>query len=156
MADLREVLAGLGYTAITTHLQSGNAVFAAPDRDPADLEAEIEDGITAGLKLSVRVLIRTAGQLRAVIERNPIEVRDPARFLVSFLESAPDPERLRTFDPAPYAPEEMRAGDREIYFYLPDGIGRAKLPPALNRHLGLAATARNWNTTAKLLELADR
>jgi uncharacterized protein (DUF1697 family) len=89
-----------------------------------------------------------------VIENNPLEIRDPARTLVSFLETTPDPERLRSFDAAKYAPEEMRASHREIYYYLPNGIGRAKLPVALGRHLRLTATGRNWNTTTKLLELA--
>lgn len=155
MPVLRERLTGLGYTEITTHLQSGNAVFTAAARAPAEVAADLEDDITEGLGLSIRVLVRTAGELRALIERNPLDVREPAKFNVSFLESAPDPERLAAFDADAYAPEEMAAGEREIYFYLPNGMGRAKLPEAVNRHLRIVATARNWNTTTKLLEIAE-
>lgn len=155
MAVLRERLAGLGYAEVTTYLQSGNAVFTAPEGDPAEVAAEIEDDIAEALGLSIRILIRTADELRAVIEHNPLPVREPAKFLVSFLETAPDPERWAAFDAAAYAPEEMAAGEREIYFYLPNGIGRAKLPDALNRTLHIPSTARNWNTVTKLLELAE-
>lgn len=155
MPVLRERLAGLGYTEVTTHLQSGNAVFTAAGLDPAEVAAEIEDDINEGLGLAIRVLVRTEDELRALIERNPLQVREPAKFHVSFLETAPDPERLAAFDAGAYAPEEMAAGEREIYFYLPNGMGRAKLPDAVNRHLRIAATARNWNTTTKLLEIAE-
>ena len=49
------------------------------------------------------------------------------------------------------------AGRQELYLYLPNGMGRAKLPQALTRHTAKApgvATARNWRTTTTLLDLA--
>ena len=43
---------------------------------------------------------------------------------------------------------------REVYLYLPDGIGRSKLAQALGKG-GAAAdgTTRNWRTVTKLVEL---
>lgn len=155
MADLRELLAGLGYTNVVTYLQSGNAVFTAPRQRPDQVAADIEDRLARDLAMPVRVIVRTADELRAVIDRNPMEVRDPAKFVVLFLQAAPDLDALRAIDPGTYAPEEFRIGDRELYFSLPGGIGRAKLPQLLERRLRGIATARNWNTTVKLLELAE-
>ena len=60
MADLRELLGGLGHTAVKTHLQSGNAVFTAPETDQAELEASVSAGIEAALGLRLRVMVRTA------------------------------------------------------------------------------------------------
>ena len=37
MAQLRELLEGLGYTDVATLLQSGNAVFTSKERSPANL-----------------------------------------------------------------------------------------------------------------------
>ena len=34
-------------------------------------------------------------------------------------------------------------------------MGRSKLPPVLDRTLKMPATARNWNTVNKLLEMAE-
>ncbi|MCP2257568.1 Uncharacterized conserved protein, DUF1697 family [Streptoalloteichus tenebrarius] len=155
MADLRAVLAGLGHTEVRTHLQSGNAVFTAPDRPTDEVATEIERAIHRELDLTVKVMVRTAEELRAVVEGNPLEVGDPARFLVSFLDRAPDPALLDTLDPAAYAPEQVRLGARELYLSLPDGIHRARLPQVLDRLLKAPATARNWNTVTKLLAMAE-
>ena len=49
----------------------------------------------------------------------------------------------------------MRGG--EVYLHFPNGYGRTKLgADYFERMLGVRATARNWRTTTKLLELARR
>ena len=43
---------------------------------------------------------------------------------------------------------------REIYLRYPNGAGRSKLTlDYFERRLGVAGTARNWNTLLKLVEL---
>jgi uncharacterized protein (DUF1697 family) len=59
-------------------------------------------------------------------------------------------------DRAAFLPEEFRLGDRALYLYAPDGLGRSKLAVELSRPRrtkGLIATSRNWNTVLKLVEL---
>ena len=52
-------------------------------------------------------------------------------------------------------PEELRMEDRELYMYFPEGMGRPKLSwMAIEKMLRIPATARNWNTVTKLLEMA--
>jgi uncharacterized protein (DUF1697 family) len=51
--------------------QSGNALFAAEEEPQA---ADIERRITDEPGLSVVVILRTAGELRAVVRENPLEV----------------------------------------------------------------------------------
>ncbi|WP_173434238.1 DUF1697 domain-containing protein [Allosalinactinospora lopnorensis] len=155
MAELRGLLAGLGYTEARTHLQSGNAVFSAPERPSEQIAAEIEDRIAREAGFEVGVVVRTAGQLRAVVESVPLDIRDPARFLVLFLAEPPDPERLVAIDAESFAPEEMGVGERELYLFLPDGVRNARLPAILQKHMPGPATARNWSTVTRLLELAE-
>ncbi|MGC0418971.1 uncharacterized protein (DUF1697 family) [Embleya sp. AB8] len=155
MADLRRVLAELGYTEVRTLLQSGNAVFEAADRPTVDLVAEIEAGLAAEFGFAVDVMVRTGAELRAVVAANPLEVRDPAKLAVAFLRAVPDPAVWAGLDPQSYAPEELRVGERELYLYFPDGLGRARLTPILARRLGDGATVRNWNTVHKLLALVE-
>jgi uncharacterized protein (DUF1697 family) len=152
MPALRETLTAIGYTDVSTYLQSGNAVFTAPERDT--IAAEIETRLAADLGLTTEVIIRTADELHAVIEKNPLEVREPARFGVLFLYDTPAPGRLDGFDPGDFAPDVVRVADRELYFDLPNGFGRAKLPLVIGRRLKVPATMRNWNTVTKLAELA--
>lgn len=65
-------------------------------------------------------------------------------------------ERLATVDRAAHLPEDFRLGDRVLYLYTPNGLGRSKLAEALARPgllRGVTATSRNWNTVVKLVEL---
>jgi uncharacterized protein (DUF1697 family) len=156
MADLRDLLAELGYEDVGTLLQSGNAMFATARR-PERVATEIERAIADRFGLEIAVLVRTASELAGVVERNPFGTlaSDPSRFLVTFLAGRPDPERLAGVDPAEYEPERFAVGEREIYVWHPNGLRDAKLGHAFwERRLGLTATGRNWNTVTKLLALA--
>lgn len=154
MPELRELLSGLGYADVQTYLQSGNAVFTADEPRADRVAAEIEERLTAELGLTTEVILRTADQLRKVVDGNPMEVGDPARFTAWFLLRPPAPDWLDGFDLGKFAPEEMRAGELELYLNLPNGIGRAKLPVALGRRLKVPATMRNWKTVTNLMSLA--
>ncbi len=70
------------------------------------------------------------------------------------LSAAPDPALLAEHDPVALDPQWARLGDRVIYQWCPDGLLQA--PPVAayaEKHLGVTVTARNWNTTTKLLDL---
>lgn len=155
MTDLRALLAGLGYTGVATLLQSGNAVFTASEGSAEAVAAGIRARLASELGLSAAVMVRPGEDLRRVVESIPFAVRDPAKCAVAFLDGEVDRERLAGLDPAAFAPEELASGERELYLYLPDGLGRARLPPALARRLGAPFTVRNWNTTTRLLALAE-
>ncbi len=154
MADLRELLEGLGYQRVRTHLQSGNAIFDAPTR-PDRTAARIASVLTEQLGLEVPVLVRTPEQLASVIAADPLggAASNPSRYLVQFLPTEPPPDALDTLDPTDFEPERYALIGRELYLWLPDGVHSAKLPVAVGR-LGLTGTARNWKTVLRLLELA--
>lgn len=161
MATLRELLTNLGCGAVRTHLHSGNAVFTLPSKErglrgPAAVGDALERAIAEHMALEVRVLVLAGGELRRIAEHNPFhgEEFDPARLLVTFLSGPVDPERLAGIDPAAYAPDQFRAGEREIYVYCPDGVRHSKLTQVLwEKRLGLTGTARNGNTLNKLVAL---
>lgn len=67
-----------------------------------------------------------------------------------------DADRFADLEAGDFLPEEFRLGDRCLYLYAPDGLGRSKLAVALGRprHVkGVTATSRNWNTVVKLVEM---
>ncbi|MER0247198.1 DUF1697 domain-containing protein [Streptomyces sp. HSW2009] len=159
MATLRELLEGLGCTAVQTHLQSGNAVFAPPQRGPgtpAAVAGELERVIAERLSLQVPVLVREGADLRRVAAHGPLADPDfdPSRLLVTFLSGPVDRERLAGLDPTAYAPDRFWPGQQEIYVYCPDGVRGSKLRQEFwEKRLGLIGTARNWNTVRKLAAL---
>lgn len=157
MADLRELLTGLGYEDVQTYLQSGNVLLTS-DRSAEKVERELEKQIEAKLGVDPLVTVRTRDEFADVIARDPFgeEADDPKRYQVTFLSAEPDAERVRKLDGLDIAPERFVLSGREIYAWHPDGLQRSRLAPALtDKRLGVTATARNWNTVCKLLALAD-
>ena len=71
MADLRELLTGLGYSDVRTHLQSGNAVFSTGAK-PATVGAEIEDALADRVGVRASVVVRTGRQLTAAMAADPV------------------------------------------------------------------------------------
>jgi uncharacterized protein (DUF1697 family) len=159
MADLRDLLSGLGFTAVKTLLQSGNAVFDSADGDPERLKNQVEEALAARYGKTIGCVVLTRADLDRVVDANPLAeiATNPSRLLVTFLSRPPDPARFADDDPAAYAPEVLVLGHREIYTWHPDGQASTKLTPAFwNRRLpGLVATGRNWNTVLKLRDLLE-
>lgn len=157
MAELRELLAELGYGGVRTLLQSGNVVMSA-EAQPAELASELEREIAGRFSVQTPVVVRTREELAAVVALNPLRdvADDPKRYQVSFLSAEPAPEAVRAIAAVDVEPERLVHVGREIYAWHPDGIHTSPLAKLLtDKRLGVVATARNWNTTTKLLEMAS-
>lgn len=157
MPELRELLEGRGYGDVRTLLQSGNVVLTAKG-SAEKLRRELEKAIADGLGLELDVVVRTRDELAEAIERNPLPeaVREPKHFQVSFLSDEPDAEVAADIEGRAEAPERVAFSGREVYAFYANGMQRSALVRQLtDKRLGVTATARNWNTVTKLLELAD-
>jgi uncharacterized protein (DUF1697 family) len=160
MADLKALYESLGLSGVETLIQSGNVVFRTAERNADRVAERIEGAIEERFGFRPPVVVRTAAELRSAVERNPFAGRngiEPSKLAVNFLARAAEAaahERLRAL---PEAPEEVVLDGRELYIYFPNGMARPKLSAAqLDKAVGVAMTARNWNTVGKLLEMAER
>jgi len=158
MAGLREALEEAGFTDVRTHLQSGNVVLESKTK-PEQTARECERLIQSEFGLEIDVVVRTPAELARVVEGNPLGkvAKDPKRYQVSFLAGTLPATAKRKLEEAVVEPEQFVVSGREIYAWHPKGVARSKLWAALaGRGLGVTATARNWTTVTKLLELASR
>ncbi|MFD9910620.1 DUF1697 domain-containing protein [Streptomyces sp. NPDC059063] len=164
MARLRALLEERGFSGVQTYLQSGNVVFGADHGDEESLAGELGKDLEQEFGFTVDLLVRDGGYLRAVADACPFPAADleAKQLHVTYFSAHVDAARFAALDQAAFLPEEFRLGDRCLYLYAPDGLGRSKLGEALGRPAltkGLVATSRNWNTVTKLVELtggADR
>ncbi|MFJ5711339.1 DUF1697 domain-containing protein [Streptomyces sp. NPDC093105] len=159
MAELRALLEELGHTGVRTYLQSGNAVFTTDADTTGDsLAAAIEEAIERRFGFRCDCLVRDGAYLAAVADACPFPAGElEGKQLHAVYYSAPvTPDRFASVDAESFAPESFALGDRVLYLHTPDGLGRSKLAetllrPSLNK--GVVATARNWNTVRKLVEM---
>lgn len=161
MATLQRLCEGLALRHVSTYIQSGNVVFAAPERTAlSKLAARLELAIEAECAFRPAVLLRNVDELRAVVEQNPFPAEaasEPQKLVVTFLRAPAPPAYLARVDELRGTfPERIEIRGLVSYTYFPAGIGKTKLPlAALERLLGAPCTARNWNTVVKLLAMAE-
>ncbi len=157
MPELRRRLQDAGIEDVATYVQSGNVVVSS-DLSSEALARECERLIESGFGLKIDVVARTRNELAAVVKRNPLGdvATDPKRYQVSFLSAEPDPEVIDKLMALPAENERFAHHGREFYAWHPVGVARSKLWNTLaGKGLGVTATARNWTTVTKLLEMAD-
>ena len=72
MADLKALYEGLGFSNVITHIQSGNVIFNTDLNLPVrKLSVKIENVISEKYRFNVPVIIRTPGEMKAIINANP-------------------------------------------------------------------------------------
>jgi uncharacterized protein (DUF1697 family) len=157
MPALRELLAANGFEDPRTLLQSGNVVVSSRKR-PDAVGRHLERLIAERFGMEIAVVVRSRDELAAVIDANPLAAvaTEPKLYQVSFLSAAPDPSVIEALEAADLGPERIVVRGREIYAWYAGGIQRSLAAKLLtDAKLGVTATARNWNTVTKLLEMAD-
>jgi uncharacterized protein (DUF1697 family) len=158
MSELRAFAAKVGLGDAQTLLQSGNLVFRS-EAGAGDLERLLESEAEKRLGLRTEFFVRSAGELKETISRNPFRAAaasDPSHLVVVFLKAAPEQGSVRALQAVIKGPEIVRAEGRQAYIVYPDGIGDSRLTAAvIDRMLGTRGTARNWNTVLKLGALAQ-
>ena len=157
MKELVAMFERAGCTSVRSYIQSGNVVFAAPEKVSSGISSTIEKVIRARFKYDAPVVLRSAAELAAVARKNPFLAAgaDPKSLHVAFLASAPPATSVAALDPKRSPPDEFVVKGREIYLRFPNGVGKSKFTNAyFDSKLGTTSTIRNWATVLKLLEMA--
>lgn len=152
MADLRTLFEDLGYSEVSTFLNSGNVVFTAAGKIPADAVGRIEEAIVERFGFSARITVFTSKELAAAVAQNSLlrVANDPSRLVVAFLTKSSDGSRLKAILDQEWAPEILALGPRVAYLWCPKGIADSALSGAVGRALADSVTMRNWATVTKL------
>ena len=161
MADLRQVAADLGYTDVSTYIQSGNLLFAADEHDPAGLAAALGRRIAERLGIRPAVVVISAAELGRVLAGNPFPYATDPRLVHAVFRNDDLSDAGRAAVTA--AVTTARSGGsrdeavvigRTLYLHTPDGFGRSQLAAQLIASPAQAGgTARNWATITRLMAL---
>jgi uncharacterized protein (DUF1697 family) len=156
MKELVRDLERLGCANVRTYIQSGNAVFETPRKSAAKLAEDIAGAIEERHGFRPRVLVLGAEELASAIDTNPFPEAsaEPKTLHLFFLAAkATKPDRA-ALDRVKTTTERYRLVGQVFYLHAPDGLGKSKLAASVEKHLGVEATARNWRTVQRVLELA--
>lgn len=148
MAELRTMCEAVGFTNVRTYIASGNVVFDSKLAE-ASVKSRLERCLEEYAGKPVGVAVRTTKELAQVLAANPFKSAAPNRTVAIFLDTAPPADALT--HASGQREEEMALGTREIYVHYNNGMADTKLKIPAAR----TGTARNMNTIAKLVDMAN-
>jgi uncharacterized protein (DUF1697 family) len=155
MPALREALTAGGFGDVRTYVQSGNIVLDS-DQPPDELAVSVGRVLIDRFGLDVQVIARSADELAEVVAHNPFgdeATINPKALQVTFRTKPMETDELAALRGRAAGTEKVAAHGRELYSWHPDGIARSKLALAITPRR-VPATARNWATVTRLLEMA--
>lgn len=161
MADLKECLEQLGFFNVSTYIASGNVILES-DKGADEIRVLIEEALPKSFKLDdelIRVMVLTRDQLQAVINNKPEgfgeqpeKYHSDAIFLIG-IDSA---QAMPKFKPREGV-DKVWPGSGVIYSQrLSSQRTKSRLKGIMSTPEYKFMTIRNWNTTTKLLEIAER
>ena len=156
MAVLRQLLDDAGGTDIQTHLNSGNALFAARSAAAAvKICTQVEKALTAAYGRSIPIVLRSSTALGKALAHEPFPGADPSRVLVAFLSKPAPAEIVAALQAIDSGRDEVVAHGSELFLHCPDGIAESKLALAASKPgADIVSTARNWRTVTRLHQLS--
>ena len=151
MDALRAVCASLGFTNVSTYLQTGNIAFDADDSGEA-VALRLENALFAiGLR-NVAVVARTHAELLKLLDGEPFAKSDTALFtrLVTLFRAPLPPGTELVLPSGSFAVVEVRR--QEVLTAAERGqSGSLDLNGYLERKFKVQATTRNWNVVQEFV-----
>jgi uncharacterized protein (DUF1697 family) len=156
MKELVAILEGAGSRQVRTYIQSGNAVFLSPEKDPSRLSAILASEIWKRHGFEPLIIMLGPDAVKKAIAENPYPEAeaDPSSLHLGFLASRPVNPDLERLAALKKESERFHLGDGVFYLHAPEGVGRSKLAASAEKLLGVPMTDRNWRTVCKIMKMA--
>lgn len=156
MKDLSELLTNAGFENLATYIQSGNVVFTRKGASEGALAAKISSLILSEFGINAPTVVVSADRLAKAMAANPFPEAeaDPTFLHLVFLAATPRRPDLGALRALAGKREKLHLSGKVFYLHAPDGLARSKVAARAETLLRVSATARNWRTVCKLLELA--
>lgn len=159
MADLKASFEAMGFSDVTTYIQSGNVMFASAEKDSARLAERIEKALSKRFNYTSRLVLVARPEMKKIVAGAPRgfgDEPDTYRYDVIFLKDPLTPAKAMEQVRVREGVDQAYEGKYVLYFSRL--ISRAS-QSYLTKIIGLPVyqnmTIRNWNTTTKLLALME-
>lgn len=157
METLREICVALGFQSVKTYINSGNVIFETAAAVDVKLAAEIEAAIEKEFALKIKVIVRTTAEIENIIADNPFagQFENDKDVHVFFLDEELATEKRELLLSNNNENERFAVVGREIFCHLRVGVLDSLMgKDYIGKKLKVSATARNWRTVNKILELS--
>lgn len=154
MAELRAHLEEAGFTDVATHIQSGNVRVGSSLRGVKNVEAKLEEVMSAAFGIDIPAIVRRPEELVELVKASPANpLGESARHYVSFLRDKPSASRVKEMDGWDVDGERMTVVGRDVHLWLEKPSHEAKLNNTrIEKLAATQSTNRNWTVVTALAE----
>ena len=159
MSSLKESFEGIGFTNVSTYINSGNIIFTTKETDARKLEIKIEQMLSKEYQLGSKVVVRSLVEMEKLVKSLPSHWDGDSRwrYNVMFLRHSIDSEKVLSDLPFNSEVENVcyRPGTLLWSAQVSD-LNRTNMQKLSSRKVFQDMTVRNLNTTKKLCELMQK
>ncbi len=152
---LREKLTEAGFENVATYINSGNAIVRSR-LSCKQVISTIADICRKEFDFDKAIFVPTLAEWGEFIAHNPFSKAAaiaPTTVHAALLAGAPKAEDIGRIRAFAVKGEEVEVIKNVAYLHTPYGFGKCKMAEKFDKWIGVANTARNWNTVLKLAEL---
>jgi uncharacterized protein (DUF1697 family) len=156
METLREVCSSLSFENVKTYINSGNVIFETAKTSDNKLAEKIEKAIEKEFDLNIKVMVRTISEIEEIVKNNPFDGQFEREkdLHVFFLDEELPEDKCEQLLSNNNENEMFAVRQREIFYLLHIGFSDSLMgKDYIGKKLKISATARNWRTVNKILEL---
>lgn len=156
MVDLKACFESMGFTDVSTYIQSGNVLFSSPVENKAELNDKIEHTLSEKFAYKSKIVLITDNQLKKIVSKAPKDFgTEPEKFKydVLFLKEPLTAEEAMKSIKIREGVDEVLPSKEVLYFSrLTSQAGQSYLNKLVGQSMYRNMTIRNWSTTSKLWE----
>ncbi len=159
MKALKESFEGIGFSNVSTYINSGNIIFKTNETDARKLERKIEQMLVKDFQLDSKVVVRSLAEMETLVKSLPASWNDPDRwrYYVVFLRHSIDSEKiLEGLHANPDVEEIVYRPGTLLWSALISELAKSKIQKLLSKKIYQDITIRNLNTTNKLHALMKK
>ena len=157
METLCEVCSNtLGFKNVKTYINSGNVIFETAKTSDQKLAAKIEKAIEKEFGLQIKTMVRSISEIEDIIKNNPFDgqFENDKDLHVFFLDEELPAEKSELLLSNNNENEMFDVQNREIFYLSHISFSDSLMgKDYIGKKLKVSATARNWRTVNKVLEL---
>src|SRR5215213_1304047 len=159
MSSLKQSFEAMGFTGVSTYINSGNVIFKSKEADARKLERKIERMLLKDYELDSRVVVRSFSEMEKLVQSLPPNWKGDSdwRYNVIFLRHSIDSEEIlgglefkQDIEHVHYRPGAL------LWAAQVSDVPRTHMVKLPSRKIFKDMTVRNLNTTRKLYELMKK
>jgi uncharacterized protein (DUF1697 family) len=159
MTDLKKIFESLGFTDVSTYIQTGNVTFSSNETDKEKLAAKIEKKFKSATGHESKIFVLTNDKLKKAASHNPFEPEKHANEQLChlmFLSGKPDEAHIKELMKLEGREYSFCVNDDVMYYAYDKKFAGNRRNIDFEKVLGVSGTSRSWKVVDKLIEQSEQ